>query len=156
MAGQEGICSSRSCIAAPFLLHTDATPTYAVLLYLLFPSVTRMPAAHVPSSSDSDPLVPVNNSKATVPNGDTQDENGQSTAMDPTITETTLRRKETVLADDEREEMELDTLGNKDNVQAPEDIKPESLRREDLGNFILLVVLCKYTILCARVHVLCI
>ncbi|KAJ8657921.1 hypothetical protein O0I10_006449 [Lichtheimia ornata] len=100
-----------------------------------------MPAAHVPSSSDSDPLVPVNNSKATVPNGDTQDENGQSTAMDPTITETTLRRKETVLADDEREEMELDTLGNKDNVQAPEDIKPESLRREDLGNFILLVVL---------------
>lgn len=100
-----------------------------------------MPAAHVPSPSDSDPLVPAIDTKASVSNGDTEKENGQSTAMDPTITETTLRRKETVLADDEREEMELDTFG-KENSQ-PEDIKPESLRREDFGNFTLLVVLCK-------------
>ncbi|KAI9315539.1 acetyl-coenzyme A transporter 1-domain-containing protein [Dichotomocladium elegans] len=60
--------------------------------------------------------------------------------MDQTVSGTTLRRKETLLPDDEREEMELDTFlqhETKDDDHAP----PESLRQEDYGNFTLLVIL---------------
>lgn len=65
----------------------------------------------------------------------------QSTAMEHQITGTTLRRKEQHAADDEKEELELDSTV-KEASEPEEHI--ETLSRKDLGNFILLVVLCKY------------
>ena len=72
--------------------------------------------------------------------------------MDPTITAaTTQRRKEVPVPEDEKEEIELDSLENKKDSSSGNDndtssYQPETLRREDLGNFILLVVLCKLVI----------
>ncbi|KAL1932027.1 hypothetical protein VTP01DRAFT_9083 [Rhizomucor pusillus] len=62
----------------------------------------------------------------------------QSTAMEHQITGTTLRRKEQHAADDEKEELELDSTV-KEASEPEEHI--ETLSRKDLGNFILLVVL---------------
>ncbi|KAI8147702.1 acetyl-coenzyme A transporter 1-domain-containing protein [Fennellomyces sp. T-0311] len=64
--------------------------------------------------------------------------------MDPAITTTTLRRKDVPLAEDEKEELELDTLNAKNAAEEKENDatdQTETLHKEDLGNFILLVIL---------------
>ena len=96
-----------------------------------------MPAAYVYPTLDDEPLVPITTSNNHKDNAGTI-----TTAMDPAITTTTLRRKDIPLAEDDKEELELDSLNNKDRDNDTPD-QPATLRKEDLGNFILLVILCK-------------
>ena len=69
--------------------------------------------------------------------------------MGPTITAATIqRRKEVPISEGDKEEIELDSLENKKDSSSYDDNdtssthQPESLHKEDLGNFILLVILC--------------
>jgi hypothetical protein len=70
--------------------------------------------------------------------------------MDHQNTNTTLRTKK-ILADDEIEELELDSFiqdKQRDTVHTVEDIiepeeKTQTLNKRDYGNFALLVTLCK-------------
>lgn len=96
-----------------------------------------MPPATVYPGLDDEPIVPANTKRTT------HDSKGETTAMEPVTT--TLRRKEQPpIADDDREEMEMDSFDNK-KEQEYDDNKPtdERLSEKDRGNFALLVILCR-------------
>ncbi|KAI9257930.1 acetyl-coenzyme A transporter 1-domain-containing protein [Phascolomyces articulosus] len=110
-----------------------------------------MPAAYVYPTLDDEPLVHItasHNNRASDNNTTISNKPGTSTtAMDPSITAaTTQRRKEILIAEDDKEEIELDSLSNTKDSSNNTDHdtptnQPETLRKEDLGNFILLVIL---------------
>ena len=115
-----------------------------------------MPTAYVYPTLDDEPIVPIVTTSQTNNNTTNEQSTNKSytstTAMDPTITAaTTQRRKEIPISEDDKEELELDYLENKKESSIGNDndtssYQPETLRREDLGNFILLVILCKLII----------
>ncbi|KAI7847633.1 acetyl-coenzyme A transporter 1 [Circinella umbellata] len=110
-----------------------------------------MPTAYVYPTLDDEPIVPIVTTSQTNNNTTNEQSTNKSytstTAMDPTITAaTTQRRKEIPISEDDKEELELDYLENEKESSIGNDndtssYQPETLRREDLGNFILLVIL---------------
>ncbi|ORY95607.1 acetyl-coenzyme A transporter 1-domain-containing protein [Syncephalastrum racemosum] len=95
-----------------------------------------MPPATVYPGLDDEPIVPVNTKR--IPH----DTKGETTAMEPITT--ALRRKEQApVADDDREEMEMDSFNRKGQQEDDDDNKPtnERLSEKDRGNFALLVIL---------------
>lgn len=95
-----------------------------------------MPTAHIIPGWDNEPAVPANfeETSSDLP------PQGQSTAMEPPST-ATLRRKDHPATPNDKEEYELDSLGQDKTI---EEEGNAPLSEKDRGNFALLVVLCKY------------
>lgn len=120
-----------------------------------------MPAAYVnPSVDDDDSLVPLmttsEQDESTTGSANKQPsstghqkDKAQTTAMEHPVTGATLRRKDDAEAEEE-EAIELDSFV-KEGGHAEAIDEPQVLARKDVGNFILLVVLCKWTCISIRV-----
>lgn len=91
---------------------------------------------YVFSSLDDDPIV----------HSPTKKEQSHSTSvMDHQNTTATLRSTKKPIAEDDKEEFELETF--KENIDHIEQ-EGEILAKKDYGNFALLVILCKCPVFC--------
>lgn len=105
-----------------------------------------MPTANVKSVRDNEPDASSNNINHK--NNSTINSNttlyGKSTSMDtPSTLNTTHKRKDNVLTENDKEEYELKSLDDKKQIYE-EGNAP--LSKKDQGNFVLLVVLCKFSL----------
>lgn len=94
-----------------------------------------MPATgYVFSTLDDDSIVPSPTSKTQA---------HSTSVMDHQNTTTTLRSTKKPLADDEKEELELESFMDKKDILLDQEQQQEVLAKKDYGNFTLLVILCK-------------
>lgn len=94
-----------------------------------------MPATgYVFSTLDDDSIVPS-------PTNKTQAHS--TSVMDHQNTTTTLRSTKKPLAEDEKEELELESFTDKKDILLNQEQQQEVLAKKDYGNFTLLVILCK-------------